>query len=84
MQTFAERTAKREELLSQVFGITPASGGRRPPQPSAEHLNVLLDVIFGEVWSRPGLEPKERSMCTKDVREFDTADPSLYAPGNWL
>ena len=63
MQTFAEQTAKRDEMLSQVFGIMPASGGRRPPQPSAEHLNVLLDVIFGEVWSRPGREPKERSMC---------------------
>ena len=84
MQTFAERTAKREELFSQLFGTTLASGGQRPPQPSAEHLNVLLDVIFGEVWSRPGLEPKERGMCTKDVRAFDTADQSLYAPGNWL
>ena len=64
MQTFTERTAKRDELLSQVFGRMPASGGRRPPRPSAEHLNVLIDVLFGEVWSRPGLEPKERSMCT--------------------
>ena len=84
MQTFTERTANRDVLVSQACGLTPASGERRPPQPSAKHLNVLLDVIFGEVWSRPGLEPKEHSMCTKDVRAFDTVDRSLYAPGNWL
>ena len=36
MQTFAERTAKREELLSQLFGTTPASGAgaRRSQAPS--------------------------------------------------
>ena len=84
MQTFETRTAKRDELLSQASGRTPASGDRHPLKPCDEPSNVLLDAILGEGRSRPGLEPEERSICTKNLRAFDVADRNLYAPGRWL
>lgn len=64
MNTFAERAAKKQEMLARVFGLRQGRAGPGQPQPGDEHLNVLTEILFGEIWTRPALEPRERSMCT--------------------
>jgi len=63
METGA-RQAKMREMLQTVFGRAPSPTAPRPSQPSDKHLGVLTEVLFGEIWSRPALEPRERSLVT--------------------
>jgi 4-carboxymuconolactone decarboxylase len=65
MPTLEELRAKGAALRQQVFG-TPAPGTpKSPTQELAPELGRISDaVLFGQVWSRPGLELAQRSMIT--------------------
>ena len=34
--------------------------GMQPPEPSSPFLEMTVDFVFGEIWTRPGLTRKER------------------------
>ncbi len=51
-------------MLATVFGAPRRVGAPRAPQPGDEQLGLLTEILFGEIWSRPALTPRERSMCT--------------------
>ena len=63
MDTFTKRSEKKQELLQTVFGRAPAPD-ERPAQPGDEQLGLLTEILFGEIWSRPALEPRYRSLAT--------------------
>ena len=50
--------------LRQVFPAGAGDAQPRKPQPSDAHLGFLTEIVFGEVWSRGGLEVKERELLT--------------------
>src|SRR5262249_11696013 len=55
----AERWKKGAAKMKELFG--------REPQPGMMHegfLDVTEENLFGDIWTRPGLELKERSMIT--------------------
>jgi 4-carboxymuconolactone decarboxylase len=63
-----ERTAAHDEALARGRALRRKVFGPMPPSPSeqvAPRLREISDaVLFGDVWSRPGLELWERSMVT--------------------
>src|SRR4029450_2148511 len=64
MPTLEEYRATGQALRHRVFGA-PASGAKSPTQELAPDLGRISDeVLFGQVWSRPGLELPHRSMIT--------------------
>ncbi|HEV8355629.1 MAG TPA: hypothetical protein VGQ17_02570, partial [Gemmatimonadales bacterium] len=64
MATLDEYRAKGQALRQRVFGA-PAPGAKSPTQELAPDLGRISDeVLFGQIWSRPGLELPHRSMIT--------------------
>ena len=64
MATLEEYRAAGQALRRRVFGA-PQSGAKSPTQELAPDLGRISDeVLFGQVWSRPGLELPHRSMIT--------------------
>jgi 4-carboxymuconolactone decarboxylase len=64
MPTLEEYRATGQALRRRVFG-PPASGVKSPTQELAPDLGRISDeVLFGQIWSRPGLELAHRSMIT--------------------
>jgi len=57
----AERVKRGEDLLEQYFGRRPDV--RKSPL-GEDFYAVTVGNVFGDVWSRPGLELRERSMIT--------------------
>ena len=56
--------ARGQALRQKVFGV-PAPGAKSPSQELAPDLGRISDeVLFGQIWSRPGLELAHRSMIT--------------------
>lgn len=60
-----DRTEQGRELRNQIFGkaltddhIANASWFMQPVQ------DIVTDVCFGEIWSRPGLDKRTRSLIT--------------------
>ena len=63
MPTLDEYRAIGQALRQKIFG-TP-TGAKSPTQELAPELGRISDeVLFGQVWSRPGLELPHRSMIT--------------------
>lgn len=63
MPTLDEYRAAGQALRRRVFG--PPAGPTSATQELAPDLGRLSDeVLFGQVWSRPGLELAHRSMIT--------------------
>ena len=57
----------REERLRRGLAKRKELFGEAGPYPNdvAPDLTALMDeVLWGEIWSRPGLDIKSRSMCT--------------------
>lgn len=55
----SERYKKGAEVMEKIFG--------RPLKPGAmqeDFMKLTVENLFGDVWSRPGLELQERSMIT--------------------
>lgn len=54
-----DRNAKMKEVLTSLFDTPDPSGGLMEIEP----MKLAMEHIFGEVWSRPGLDPKLRSVA---------------------
>jgi 4-carboxymuconolactone decarboxylase len=68
MSDHEEQTSAQQEALARGRALRRKVFGPMPPSASeqaAPHLREISDaVLFGDVWSRPGLEVWERSMVT--------------------
>ena len=65
MATQEELRAKGAALRQRVFGAPAPGAPKSPTQELAPDLGRISDeVLFGQVWSRPGLELAHRSMIT--------------------
>jgi 4-carboxymuconolactone decarboxylase len=63
--TLEELRAKGAALRQRVFGAPVPGASRSPSQELAPDLGRISDeVLFGQIWSRPGLELPHRSMIT--------------------
>jgi 4-carboxymuconolactone decarboxylase len=79
MPTLDEYRAKGQALRARIFGAAPA-GPRSPTQELAPDLGRLSDeVLFGQIWSRPGLELSYRSAITIAALTALGREPELKA-----
>src|SRR5262249_487547 len=71
--------AAGQVLRRRVFGA-PASSAKSPTQELAPDLGRISDeVLFGQIWSRPGLELAHRSMITIAALTALGREPELKA-----
>ena len=79
MPTLEEYRAAGQALRRRVFGA-PQGGAKSPTQELAPDLGRISDeVLFGQVWSRPGLELQHRSMITIAALTALGREPELKA-----
>jgi len=55
----SERYEKGAAKMKELFGAEP-----RPGMLPEDFLQITVENLFGDIWNRPGLELKERSMIT--------------------
>ena len=55
----SERWEKGAAKIKQLFGHEPTPGEMDP-----DFQKITVENLFGDIWNRPGLELKERSMIT--------------------
>lgn len=55
----SERFEKGKEVMTRLFGQPPTDEALK-----SDFMQVTAGNLFGDIWSRPGLELKERSMIT--------------------
>jgi 4-carboxymuconolactone decarboxylase len=55
----SERWQKGAAKMKELFGAEP-----RPGTMHEDFLKITVENLFGDVWGRPGLELRERSMIT--------------------
>ena len=70
-----DRKTKGREVMERVFG--PRSEETRASHKAFSELTS--DYLFGEIWSRPGLELAERSLITVGVLCATGREPQLKA-----
>lgn len=67
------RREKGREIRQEIFGTVPGAAG-----PLTEDIMALTnDYLFGEIWSRPGLSLRERSLITVSVLTAFGKEPQL-------
>ena len=54
----SERFEAGAEVMKQLFGNSPEESGQD------DFMRVTVENLFGDIWTRPGLELKERSLIT--------------------
>jgi 4-carboxymuconolactone decarboxylase len=80
MPTLDELRAKGQALRQKVFGAPAPGAAKSPTQELAPDLGRISDeVLFGQVWSRPGLELPHRSMITIAALTALGREPELRA-----
>jgi 4-carboxymuconolactone decarboxylase len=57
-ERYQRALAKRKELFGEILGRGPAD------ELAPDILRLVDEVLFGEIWTRPALDMKSRSMCT--------------------
>jgi 4-carboxymuconolactone decarboxylase len=55
----SERWEKGAAKMKQLFGSEP-----RPGTMHEDFLQITVENLFGDIWNRPGLELRERSLIT--------------------
>ena len=55
----SERYQRGAAKMKELFGAEP-----QPGMMQEDFLQVSVEHLFGDIWTRPGLELKERSMIT--------------------
>jgi len=66
------RRARGEAILQQMFGGVP-----EVPASSREMMAMTVEHLFGDVWSRPGLALRDRSLVTVAVLAALGREPQL-------
>lgn len=61
-----------EAILRQMFGGIP-----EVPETSQAMMDMTVEHLFGDVWSRPGLELRDRSLITVAVLAALGREPQL-------
>jgi len=57
MSDFADRNRRGRELFREAMGWDP-------PKPVSPYTASVVDSVFGELWSRPGLSRRDRRWIT--------------------
>jgi 4-carboxymuconolactone decarboxylase len=80
MPTLDEYRALGQKLRQKVFGAPALAAPKSPTQELAPDLGRISDeVLFGQIWSRPGLELPHRSMITIAALTALGREPELKA-----
>jgi 4-carboxymuconolactone decarboxylase len=56
------RRKRGEDILTTMFGGVP-----EVPEATREMMDITVEHLFGDIWSRPGLAVRDRSMVTVAV-----------------
>ena len=70
----SERCKRGAATMEKLFGAMP--------KPGAVHegfLDVTVENLFGDIWNRPGLELRERSMITLSALTVLGREPEMKA-----
>jgi len=57
-----DRRARGTEIMTKLFGGPPT-----PSATSADMMDVTIEHLFGDIWSRPGLGHRDRELITISV-----------------
>ena len=68
-----DRRAKGQEILDDVFGGRMTASGPA----FVDMIEISTDYLFGEIWSRPGLALRDRSLVTVSVLCATGKEPQL-------
>ncbi|WP_068154569.1 carboxymuconolactone decarboxylase family protein [Rhodococcus phenolicus] len=72
-----ERSNRGRREFSEVMTVGP------PPDPSPVTANGLIDIVFGEIWTRPGLSRRDRRFvtlsCVADAGAEEALAEHVYA-----
>lgn len=62
-----ERRRKAAEMRRTLFGAQPASSVPAAQELAPEFIDTVYAYLFGEVYHRPGLDLKQRAVCTLSI-----------------
>lgn len=68
----SERHDKGVARMKELFGVEPQAG-----KMNSDFRDITIEHLFGNIWSRPGLELRERSMITCAALTVLGRDPEL-------
>ncbi|HYA36250.1 MAG TPA: carboxymuconolactone decarboxylase family protein [Candidatus Binataceae bacterium] len=68
----SERYEKGAAKMKELFGVEP-----RPGMMQADFQQITVEHLFGEIWTRPNLTIRERSMITMATLTALGRDPEL-------
>ncbi len=69
-----DRRARGEALARKMWGRVPQGD-----EVSRDLIDITVEHLFGDIWSRPGLAPRDRSMITCAALAVTGRDPQLKA-----
>lgn len=68
----SERYEKGAARFKELFGVEP-----RPGALNEDFMKITMEHLFGDIWTRPGLELKERSLITMAALTVLGREPEL-------
>jgi 4-carboxymuconolactone decarboxylase len=68
----SDRYERGASVMQQLFGGLPQPGAMQ-----ADFLDITVENLFGDIWTRPGLELRERSMITVAALTVLGREPEL-------
>ena len=68
----SERYEKGAARMKELFGVEP-----RPGMMNEDFMQITVENLFGDIWTRPGLELKERSLITMAALTVLGKEPEL-------
>jgi 4-carboxymuconolactone decarboxylase len=68
----SERFQKGAAKMKELFGAEP-----QPGMMQEDFFNITVEHLFGDIWTRPGLELRERSMITITTLTVLARNPEL-------
>ena len=67
-----ERRTRGEAVVEQLFGTLPSSNAT-----NAQMMDITLEHLFGDIWSRDGLALRDRSLITVAALTVLGREPQL-------
>ncbi len=64
MTTSEKRMEKGKAKLRELTGGESSTGRSPIEEIAGDLMQLTTEYLFGEIWCRPGLDTKSRSMCT--------------------